>query len=135
VPVEDRGDAVRPTAFGEGGFGGKPLSGWGGLEPCLAGGSGGGALELVIAGKVTVDGVIAADGAGGTSEERCGDPQRTGDGAGGSVSVVAAELGGKGTVSASGGRGSSSRGAVRYGGAEAPAASCSTSGGAGSRGR
>jgi hypothetical protein len=59
VPVEDRGDAVRPTAFGEGGFGGKPLSGWGGLEPCLAGGSGGGALELVIAGKVTVDGVIA----------------------------------------------------------------------------
>lgn len=84
------GSSVLPTDFGSGGgFGEGPTAG---------GSSGGGAIRLSVAGLLTVDGLLSAEGQPGVQDE-------SGGGSGGSVLVEAGVLAGAGLFSADGGPG------------------------------
>lgn len=86
------GSSVEPTFLGSGGAGGPN----GGEN----GGAGGGKVKLNVAGTLTVEGLIHAKG-GAAAVASNG----SGGGAGGSIHLIANQLDGAGTVSASGGDG------------------------------
>ncbi|MCX7670540.1 MAG: hypothetical protein N2439_10775, partial [Anaerolineae bacterium] len=73
------------------------------------GATGGGAIRLLVAGMLTVNGALSANGGS------AGDT-RSGGGAGGSVWINAGTLGGTGTISANGGNGNSIYGGGGAGG-------------------
>jgi len=87
------GSLSQPTALGSGG------------RHYNAGGSGGGALKLVVTGMVTVDGTISAIGE--DSIECCDN----GGGSGGSLWIIANTLTGSGSITADGGKGAAKGGA------------------------
>ncbi|HEX3744765.1 MAG TPA: RHS repeat-associated core domain-containing protein [Bryobacteraceae bacterium] len=83
------GSATAPTAPGSGGS----------ARCCGAsGGAGGGAIELVIAGALTDNGIISANGGATVGNE-------AGGGAGGSIYIFAGSLNGTGNIAANGGAG------------------------------
>jgi len=86
------GDALAPTELGSGGG-----------NATGAGGAGGGVLDLRVAGTLTLDGIISANGADGGDAgwNRCGG----GGGSGGGVTVHAASFVGDGSLAADGGEG------------------------------
>ncbi|MDB6121365.1 MAG: hypothetical protein JWQ71_358 [Pedosphaera sp.] len=82
------GSIVSPVDTGSGG----------GNAFALSGGSGGGAIRLLVNGTLTLDGKISANGNNGTNAS-------TGGGSGGSVWLTVGTLAGAGTISANGGTG------------------------------
>ncbi|MBL9138346.1 MAG: hypothetical protein JNK85_20925, partial [Verrucomicrobiales bacterium] len=82
------GSALEPSTHGSQGG-----SGEGG-----AGGHGGGAVRLIVGGRLTLDGAISANGINATANN-------AGGGSGGSIFLGARELSGAGTVAANGGAG------------------------------
>jgi hypothetical protein len=84
------GSAVAPTDFGSGGGNG--------VDTTTGGSAGGGALRLSVAGTLTVNGNISANGDSGLQDD-------SGGGSGGSVWITARTLSGSGTISAYGGDG------------------------------
>ncbi|HEV2319059.1 MAG TPA: hypothetical protein VGV18_04875, partial [Verrucomicrobiae bacterium] len=84
------GSAVAPTDFGSGGGNG--------FDTTTGGSAGGGALRLSVAGTLTVNGNISANGDSGLQDD-------SGGGSGGSVWITAGMLSGSGTISAYGGDG------------------------------
>ncbi|MFO0748288.1 MAG: hypothetical protein U1F43_21890 [Myxococcota bacterium] len=103
TPNKTYGDPTAPTTLGAGGGYGS-----GGGEP---GGDGGGRVHLLVGGALTLDGSIRAQGEAGVESS-----QRNGSGgAGGSVWIEAASLGGVGRVTVNGG-GSASVGGYGGGG-------------------
>ncbi|HMN96054.1 MAG TPA: hypothetical protein PKC43_01530 [Phycisphaerales bacterium] len=85
------GDFVQPTTMGSGG----------GADTCGSvspGGAGGGVIRLSIAGTLTVDGSVTANGNSFPANQAAG-------GAGGSLWIACAGLFGSGTITASGGNG------------------------------
>ncbi len=118
------GSIVAPVDLGSGG----------GMD-CSAGGRGGGALQLIVTGTLTHNGVIRSNGANGTA---C----NAGGGSGGSLWIQAASLTGLGTITANGGSGSGGGGGGGSGGRIAVISPANTSaftyvvsGGAGVAGR
>jgi len=87
------GTAVGPTAVGSGGGANSAVY--------HRGGSGGGAIELNVAGTITVDGTLSANGDDGTYYGGA----HGGGGSGGSVWITSGTLSGSGVVSADGGNG------------------------------
>lgn len=85
------GDPAFPADFGSGGG----LSG-------VSRGSGGGVLQLDVAGRIQVDGRVSARGDSATTRTPVYSP---GGGAGGSIRIGAAVIGGTGDIDASGGPG------------------------------
>ncbi|MFO0689828.1 MAG: Ig-like domain-containing protein [Myxococcota bacterium] len=85
TPSSLYGDLLRPATLGGGG------GAWGGT-----GGDGGGVIRIRATGNVDVDGAIRADGAISAGSA-------SGEGAGGSIWIDAARVGGDGTISANGG--------------------------------
>ena len=100
------GDDLSPTTPGSGGGG----SGYANAP----GGYGGGHLDLMVGGTLTVDGTISANGADGVTYSTYA---ASGGGAGGSIQVSAGTLAGSGTVQANGGNGGISSYAWSGGGA------------------
>jgi hypothetical protein len=96
------GSIVHPADFGSGG-------GHGGSVP---GGAGGGAIRLDVFGTLTVDGLIAADGAEGVPGAYY---TAGGGGAGGSIDLIASSIAGVGEILANGGA-SGAAGASEAGG-------------------
>ena len=90
------GDYLHPTAPGSGG--GPEYTSSGGNP-----GHGGGAVEVVASGTVTVDGEISADGVTGTVNS-------WGAGSGGSICIACRRVAGSGTVTAEGGAAASNGG-------------------------
>jgi hypothetical protein len=86
VPGQPYGSVTRPTDLGSGG------GGAGGAE---LGGSGGGAVRLLVAQTLALDGTISANGAPGAGY--------SGAGSGGSIYVTAGALTGAGKLTANGG--------------------------------
>jgi hypothetical protein len=84
-----------PDEFGSGG----------GSAVVAYGGTGGGAIKLVAAGTLTVEGTISANGGEGQSRDVSGDKSGGGGGAGGSIWLQCNRLAGSGTVTAYGGDG------------------------------
>ena len=83
------GSLTNPTDLGSGG---------GAYPSLVAGGAGGGAIRLNVAGALQLNGTISANGIDGATDG-------SGGGSGGSVWVSARELSGAGTLSANGGMG------------------------------
>jgi hypothetical protein len=83
------GSSIMPTDLGSGGG--------------AAGGNGGGSIRLNVAGVLTLDGEISADG-GSATNTPCG-VGAGGGGAGGSILVIAGTLAGSGSFTANGGVG------------------------------
>jgi hypothetical protein len=82
------GSFVQPTDLGSGG----------GVSYAGVGGAGGGAIQIVTAGNVIINGLITANGDNGTNS-------RSGGGAGGSVWITASSVSGSGAITANGGAG------------------------------
>ncbi|MCX6872195.1 MAG: carboxypeptidase-like regulatory domain-containing protein, partial [Verrucomicrobia bacterium] len=82
----------QPTAWGSGG---------GRCSPVATAGSGGGTVRLSVAGVLTVDGQLSANGTNGLQNGSYG----SGGGAGGSIYLTVGTLAGTGTLSANGGSG------------------------------
>jgi len=93
------GSVTTPMEMGSGGGNDVNIGG-------SSGGRGGGAIRLAVAGTLTVEGTIEANGLPGTTLE-------AGGGSGGSVRVDAGTLAGSGWITANGGAGS---GAATFGG-------------------
>lgn len=98
------GNYLNPVNLGSGGGGGENYG-------CQKGGNGGGALKVLAAGTITVDGSISMNGAGASNN--------SGGGAGGSVLLEGVDIIGAGTISANGGDGvggdgSGGRIAIKY---------------------
>ncbi|MBW1859722.1 MAG: hypothetical protein JRI70_06495, partial [Deltaproteobacteria bacterium] len=87
------GSADSPTALGSGGGANAGLY--------YRGGPGGGAIKLVVAGTILVDGTLSANGSNGTYSGGADG----GGGSGGSIWIASGTLSGSGTVSANGGMG------------------------------
>jgi hypothetical protein len=85
------GSVSAPTALGSGG-----AYNWSGVD--TYGGTGAGAIKLVVSNTLTVDGTVSADG-----DRYIGG--RTGGGSGGSVWVITDTLAGAGSIAADGGIG------------------------------
>jgi len=85
------GSQFQPLDPGSAGAGYRVYTGY-----CYGGGSGGGAIRLIVSGTLTDNGVISANGGAAAS----------GGGAGGSVYVTANALAGSGSFTANGGTGS-----------------------------
>ena len=86
--------ATAPVALGSGG----------GIDTSFSapyGGAGGGALKLVTAGSLSLDGTVTANGGAGTAAKN------NGGGSGGSIWLVCGQFSGSGTVQADGGAGGS----------------------------
>jgi len=84
------GDFAQPIEMGSGG----------GSDPCgstAIGGAGGGVLRISVAGSLTVDGEISADGISAANQ--------AGGGSGGSIRIECGELSGPGNIRANGGSG------------------------------
>ena len=79
------------------------------LDSSYSGGFGGGAIQIMAGGILTLEGLLAADGGPGTG----GTSSDNGGGSGGSIWINADSLTGMGTISANGGNG----GVGIYGGA------------------
>ena len=88
------GSQEEPVALGSGGG----SAGYGGVQ----GGLGGGVVKLVVAGTLTIDGLISANGTDGGINYSYSDSQG-GGGAGGSIWLVADYLAGVGSITAIGG--------------------------------
>lgn len=88
------GNAQQPTTLGSGG---GRQAGWG----FLLGGTGGGVIRLDVGGRLTVDGMISANGGGPDYFSLLG--AIGGQGAGGSVWITADEIAGRGVIRADGG--------------------------------
>jgi len=88
------GDPYNPTVLGSGGGPGKGIVFW------RDGGTGGGALKLVVTNELVISGKISADGTMG------GD--RSGGGSGGSIWIVSNLLTGNGIIESKGGSGGGS---------------------------
>ncbi|HEY9172944.1 MAG TPA: hypothetical protein VI136_11715, partial [Verrucomicrobiae bacterium] len=86
------GPVREPRTAGSGGANGSGLA-----NVAPLGGAGGGAMRLDVAGVLTVDGNVSADGTAGSVD--------SGGGAGGSVWLTAGTLAGSGVISANGGAG------------------------------
>jgi len=86
------GSLTDPQDLGSGGGGGSGASG----------GAGGGLIVLEVAGVLTANGTISANGANGVSSGGSG-----GGGSGGTVNLQAGTLAGSGTIRANGGNGGS----------------------------
>jgi len=96
------GSVSEPIALGSGG-----AYNWGGVT--TYGGTGAGAIKLVVSNTLTIDGTVSADGGryiGG----------RTGGGSGGSVWIIAPTLAGSGSITADGGIGYATEGGGGAGG-------------------
>jgi hypothetical protein len=96
------GSVSAPTALGSGG-----AYNWSGST--TLGGTGAGAIKLVVGNTLTVDGTVSADG-----DRYIGG--RTGGGAGGSVWIIAPTLTGSGSITADGGFGYATEGGGGGGG-------------------
>jgi hypothetical protein len=108
------GAGANPTATGGATYG--PMSdpydrgsGGGGVAPLWPGGSGGGAIQVIVTGTLTVNGRISANG---------GSPAigGAGGGSGGSVWLTCGSLAGNGSITANGGSGDASVGGGGGGG-------------------
>jgi len=103
VPLTDLltwGDPVRPIYPGGGGHSDASC------RIPAPGGSGGGVIIVEVAGALSLEGTLRADGeAGRVGDGACGGPVGTGGGAGGSVWLKAQRLEGLGRISADGGPG------------------------------
>src|SRR4029077_19730214 len=86
------GSAVQPTDLGSGGGAGS------GNPPFNLGGAGGGALQLIVNGTLTLDGQITVNGLSGNG-------QGSGGGSGGSLQLTLGSFRGAGLVAANGGMG------------------------------
>ena len=86
------GSVFEPVDLGSGGGHAHPAGG--------SGGAGGGAIRLVVAGTLTMDGDIRANGLAGTSPN-----YRGGGGSGGSIWITCDTLAGTGLITAQGGNG------------------------------
>ena len=86
------GVARFPIAMGSGG--GNPTS-----YPSVKGGSGGGAVRIAVAGTLTIDGAIVANGLDGSYYGA----YQSGGGSGGSILITCTTLAGSGAISANGG--------------------------------
>ncbi|MCP5009814.1 MAG: hypothetical protein GY942_07550, partial [Aestuariibacter sp.] len=84
------GDPFQPTTLGSGGGNGDDV-----------GGSGGGAIHLVVSNSLVVDGLISANGLDGSSFSFDG----AGGGSGGSIWIETPVISGSGTIQANGGAG------------------------------
>ena len=84
------GSATEPVDFGSGGGNGAATA--------TGGSDGGGALHLSVAGVLSVNGIVSANGNAGLQDD-------SGGGAGGSVWISAGSLSGAGNISALGGAG------------------------------
>jgi hypothetical protein len=84
-------------------------SGGGNSIPTRKGGSGGGKINVLIYGQLTIDGQIISDGESGMTMGGWGYPA-TGAGSGGTVYISANNIIGTGTISANGGSASSDGG-------------------------
>lgn len=93
------GSFYQPASLGSGG----------GTSYAGPGGAGGGLIEIVAGGSVTVNGVISANGGNGTNS-------RSGGGSGGSVWITAVGFSGTGSIAANGGNGDPGHGGGGGGG-------------------
>ena len=134
------GSQEEPVALGSGGG----SAGYGGVQ----GGLGGGVVKLVVAGTLTIDGLISANGTDGGINYSYSDSQG-GGGSGGSIWLIADHVAGAGSITANGGiapgtwpvgeyrgrfggGGGGGRIAIyQHGGSGAPSTSVSTAGGIG----
>ena len=104
------GSPLTGNGAGHGGLGGSSATGGGasygstqqpshkGSTGGLGGGSGGGALRLIVGGAFVLNGSLSANGNSGSTN-------RSGGGSGGSIWITAQSLSGAGAISASGGSG------------------------------
>ncbi|WP_413294432.1 beta strand repeat-containing protein [Bdellovibrio sp. HCB185ZH] len=122
VPAYTYGSALAPTDLGSGG-----------ATYVNRGGVGGGAINLVATGTLTINGNISANGGNGTGSN-------DGGGSGGSVYLRCATLAGAGSVSAIGGNGISTGGgggggriSISYSSSSTYSGTFNTAGGTGSR--
>jgi hypothetical protein len=99
------GSSTEPTTLGS--AGGDFISATSLARPA----AGGGAIKIVVASTLAVNGSISANGGNGTFAH----PQAGGGGAGGSVWIQTASISGSGSITANGGNGGNS-GAGRYAG-------------------
>jgi hypothetical protein len=88
------GSQEEPADLGSGGG----SAGYGGVQ----GGLGGGVVKLVVAGSLTIDGLVSANGTDGGINDFYSDSQG-GGGSGGSIWLVADRVAGAGSISANGG--------------------------------
>jgi RHS repeat-associated protein len=100
-----KGNIYEPVTLGSGG-------GNGGEYLRAAGGSGGGAIRLVVSDTLTVNGTVTANGTNGGMYYGGG-----GGGAGGSIWITTGGLAGSGTIQANGGSGVYDQGHIGGGGA------------------
>ncbi len=94
------GNGIEANATGGGAYGSlfEPITLGSGAGNVGQGGSGGGAIHLLVSGTLQLDGTISVDGGSSTQYER-------GGGAGGSIWVEAASFTGTGLIRANGGNG------------------------------
>jgi len=83
-------DVYQPVELGSGGGGGCGL----------AGGAGGGAIQLDVTNGLVLNGLFTANGLVGIGADYCGG---TGGGSGGSIWIKAGEMSGSGVIQANGG--------------------------------
>lgn len=93
---EPYGNVYEPTFLGSRG---GDCHDW---DNSMAGGAGGGSIELDISGMLNVDGEIKSNGSVGQSGSRCG----AGGGTGGSILIEASTISGDGSIESNGGNGS-----------------------------
>ncbi|MCY2987758.1 MAG: Ig-like domain-containing protein [Planctomycetota bacterium] len=91
------GSAAAPSDLGSGGGHNSDNN------PAGRGGNGGGAIRLIVAGALTVDGLVTANGENGVNSEQ-------GGGSGGSIWITTGTLQGSGSLRADGGAGNGSGG-------------------------
>jgi hypothetical protein len=99
------GDWLAPSDLGSGGSAGEDNA----LQRG-AGGAGGGAIHLVVVGRLTLNGALLADGLMGEDLDRDG-----GGGSGGSIWIETGQLAGSGQISANGGPGTPNDGGLLLG--------------------
>jgi len=88
----------------------------GGDSVTAFGGSGGGAIRLMVTGTLTVDGNLIGNGANGQHASIPGANCYSGGGSGGSIYITTGQLSGSGTISSDGGNGRSGLGGGGAGG-------------------